>query len=741
MRERLAGFQKRMGKLYIPFVLILLSVFLFLIMFNSVKPKELKIQLYQVANETIRAQRTVEDTAKTEENRLLAAEAVSPVYSYNTDLNDIQTGKIHLLFATVGEVNKLAEEQYQEKLAKEKEAVDSKKKENETATNPASSVTHLTPEEKNNLFNEKMTTIDDTAKTFIQALPQWAILDLLDAPESTAKQLESATVELVSDVMSEPVKLDELSKKKQEAVARLDYWDLAAKYQRIATLIIDNTVVENNVYNKQATENQREEASANVQPALILQGQVIVQEGHVIDSNAIHQLKLLGLLDNKSSYQMIYGLLLLILAQTSILFYLGKSKKDSLKKQGHEITLYALTMISALLVLKGLSLVQNAGISNVSLLYPAALAPMLLTAFISRRYGIVSNGFLAAFSIFMFKENAGTNFSIVLALFYLLSGMMGTMITRKRIANQFWNTFIWTTLFNALFISSLILYLNMSYFTKETLFMVIFALGGGILSYFLAVVLSPYVEVIFEDNAVLRLMELENPNSPLLKELITKAPGTYHHSLMVANLSANAVGAIGGDSLFARVACYYHDVGKLRHSLFFIENLSSGMENPHDLLTPFESRDIIFGHVSEGIKMLEEANMPQTIIDICAQHHGTTLMKFFYVKAKELDADVKESEFRYPGPKPQTKEAAVISIADSAEAAIRSMSKPTKETIEKFVRQLINGRIIDGQFDECSISIKELKIVEQSICEGLNGTFHSRIEYPKPQEKDQPVGE
>jgi len=154
-------------------------------------------------------------------------------------------------------------------------------------------------------------------------------------------------------------------------------------------------------------------------------------------------------------------------------------------------------------------------------------------------------------------------------------------------------------------------------------------------------------------------------------------------------------------------------------------------------LTPFESKEIIFGHVSEGVKMLEKAKLPQSIIDICAQHHGTTLMKYFYVVAKEKDDTVLESDFRYPGPKPQTKEAAVINIADSAEAAVRAMSHPTRETIENFVHNLINGRITDGQFDECSISLQELKLVEKSICEGLNGTFHSRIEYPTLKKNNQ----
>lgn len=148
------------------------------------------------------------------------------------------------------------------------------------------------------------------------------------------------------------------------------------------------------------------------------------------------------------------------------------------------------------------------------------------------------------------------------------------------------------------------------------------------------------------------------------------------------------------------------------------------------MLKSEESKEIIFNHVTEGVKMLEEAKLPKGIIDICAQHHGTTLMKFFYVKAKEADPNVLESDFRYPGPKPQTKEAAVINIADSCEAAVRAMSQPTTEKIATFVHDLVNGRIIDGQFDECNITLKELHQVELSICEGLNGTFHSRIEYP-----------
>ncbi|MCA9765006.1 MAG: HDIG domain-containing protein [Carnobacterium sp.] len=734
MRRYLTIIQNKMGKLYIPILLLIFSIVIFFILYSNLKPRVLDIELYQVSDETIRAQSTVEDLEKTIENRQVAADNVAPVYSYNADLNSVQTEKIHLLFATVKETNKLAEEQYQEAVKDEKSKADlNEKEENKTLAIVAK---RLTPKEKLSLFNAKLINNDEETKEFVNSLPEWSVLELLGAAEGIANQIEKATTKTLSDVMSTSIRVDELSKKKQEAISSLDYWEFTADQQRVASLILDNSLIENNVYNDQVTQKQRESAKASVQPALILQGQVIVQEGHVVDSNVIKQVKLLGLLDNKSSYHLFYSLFLLLLAQALVLFYLGKTKKDSLLKKGQELTLYVLAMTSTLLVLKGLSLMQESGLANISLLFPAALAPIVLTTFSSRRYGIVSNGFLVAFSLFLFRENTGSNSTFILSLFYLFSGMMGTMITKKRIVDQFLNTFMWVSFFNALFIGSLIFYLNLSFFSSDALLISLFALGSGLISYFLAVLFSPYLELLFTDNAVLTLMKLENPANPLLKELVIKTPGTYHHSLMVANLSANAVGAIGGDALFARVACYYHDVGKLRHSLFFVENLPSGMENPHNLLTPYESRDIIFGHVSEGVKILKEAKIPQSIIDICAQHHGTTLMKFFYIKAKELDETVQESDFRYPGPKPQTKEAAVINIADSAEAAVRSMTKPTKETIERFIHQLINSRMTDGQFDECTISIKELKIVEKSICEGLNGTFHSRIEYPSLDDKN-----
>ena len=227
----------------------------------------------------------------------------------------------------------------------------------------------------------------------------------------------------------------------------------------------------------------------------------------------------------------------------------------------------------------------------------------------------------------------------------------------------------------------------------------------------------------------MKLVELSNPNHPLLKKILMETPGTYHHSVMVANLADAACESVGANGLLARVGSYYHDIGKTVRPNYFIENQHSGV-NPHDSLTPEESKSIIIAHATDGARILREYKMPKEIVDIAEQHHGTSFLQFFYHKAKEQNPDVTEDEFRYPGPKPQTKEIAIIMIADSTEAAVRSMKEPTPEKIAKLVHSIIQGKLNDGQFDACSISVRELKKVEAVICETLNGMFHNRIEYP-----------
>ncbi|MEK6325393.1 MAG: HDIG domain-containing metalloprotein [Acidobacteriota bacterium] len=256
--------------------------------------------------------------------------------------------------------------------------------------------------------------------------------------------------------------------------------------------------------------------------------------------------------------------------------------------------------------------------------------------------------------------------------------------------------------------------------------------AGGVLATMAASILLPLFEWLFGITTSIKLLELSNLNLPLLKQLAERAPGTYHHSIMVGLLAEAGAEAVGGDALFARVACYYHDIGKSVRPSYFIEN-QSYMDNRHDKLSPKMSSIVLANHVKQGVEIAKQYKLPPRIIDIIPQHHGTGLMRFFYYKARKGTDDESralEQEFRYPGPKPKSKEAAIIMIADSVEAAARTVEEPTPTKLRNMV-DMISGRLRDdGQFDECDITLRDLRIVAESFVKVLMGIHHHRIAYP-----------
>lgn len=262
---------------------------------------------------------------------------------------------------------------------------------------------------------------------------------------------------------------------------------------------------------------------------------------------------------------------------------------------------------------------------------------------------------------------------------------------------------------------------------------------NGIASSFIVMGLLPVFEYMFNITTNITLLELSDLNHPLLKELTLKAPGTYHHSLLVGNLAEAACDAIGANSLLARVGSYYHDIGKTEKAEYFGENVVDGdVTAHHDKLSPSMSSLIITSHVKDGVELAKKHNLNQAIIDFIQQHHGDTLIYYFYQRALEKVVDetqLKEEDFRYPGPRPQTKEAAIVLLADAVEASSRTLSKPTPARIEGLVRKIINNKFIDGQLDECELTLKDLNKIASSFVRILTGVFHSRVEYPEAEEK------
>jgi hypothetical protein len=261
----------------------------------------------------------------------------------------------------------------------------------------------------------------------------------------------------------------------------------------------------------------------------------------------------------------------------------------------------------------------------------------------------------------------------------------------------------------------------------------IMGIVNGILSSVLTIGFLPFWETAFGITTSVRLLELSNPNQTLLKRLLVEAPGTYHHSILVGNLAEAAAEEVGANALLARVGAYYHDIGKIKRPYFFIENQLSS-ENPHDKLAPSLSTLIITSHIKEGIEMAKEYKLPQSIIEIIQQHHGNSHLAYFYQKALEKSNDennVSINDFRYDYPKPRTKEAAIVMLADSVEAGVRSMQKPTPNRIEAFVKKIITEKLQENQLEECDLTFRELDIITRAFVRVLKGIFHNRIEYPE----------
>jgi putative nucleotidyltransferase with HDIG domain len=248
----------------------------------------------------------------------------------------------------------------------------------------------------------------------------------------------------------------------------------------------------------------------------------------------------------------------------------------------------------------------------------------------------------------------------------------------------------------------------------------------------------PFIESLFGVVTDISLLEVSDPSHPLLQELVRRAPGTYNHSISVASIGEAAAEAIDANGLLVRVGAYFHDIGKMLKPQYFIENIQAGTESRHENLAPAMSTLIIIGHVKDGVDLAEEHNLPRPLIDFIEQHHGTTLVEYFYHEATKLaeakpdhKTDAEESSFRYPGPKPQTREAGVLMLSDAVEGASRTLSDPTPKRIETLVHNITIKRLLDGQFDECSLKLSEIRTIEASLVKSLIGIYHGRIRYPE----------
>lgn len=510
----------------------------------------------------------------------------------------------------------------------------------------------------------------------------------------------------------------------------------------------ERLIVPNLTPNKQETANRKQKARETVAPVLvqIQKNQTVIAEGTVVQP--YHERILDEIRKRNSDGQQDFDSLTLAIFFVSLILvffsYVRRFSFNKIKVHPKDLAIMGTVSIVVVVIAKiFLFLVVETLQDRYSVfipsqaykyLVPIAAGPMLvgLLIFSGEVVWIFTAFLVTALAVMM--DYSFTYF--VVAFIGGIAGARGVYSCKKR--NDLYFAGLRVGLVNCLIIALVTLLANQVE-TGISLFQQVFwnCLAGfisGVLSSFITMTFIPLLETMFDSTTDVKLLELSNLNHPLLKEMSVKALGTYHHSLVVGSMVETAAEDIGANSLLGRVACYYHDIGKTEHSNYFIENQRPN-NNPHDHLSPHMSRTILVAHVKDGVELGVEYKLGKPIIDVIQQHHGTTLISFFFNRALENQDEtlgaVSEEEFRYPGPKPQFKEAALCMLADSIEAAARVLDEPHPMRIKNLVKTIIQRKFMDGQLDECNLTLRDLSIIENCFVRVLMGIYHQRVDYPK----------
>ncbi|MFF2887767.1 HD family phosphohydrolase [Paenibacillus sp. NPDC057967] len=498
-------------------------------------------------------------------------------------------------------------------------------------------------------------------------------------------------------------------------------------------------IMPNKFLDKEATEEARVLAKQNTPPVVIKEGDIFVKRGQTITPELYKLLSDSNLLQDKKHYWPQMGLLMLSLMFIIVIYvYLYQSGSiNGLKPRYGNAQLLMLWLIYLIntITIQIIGFTQTDNASYVGYLAPAALGAMLITLLLDMHLAIIGSFIFAIMGSVILNTHSSQLFDFRFGFFIMVVSLAAVFaIHRASQRSAILKAGIMVSLFGSCAVAAILL-MSEQLDRIPFIYSLSFAFASGLLTAVLVIGLMPFFEVAFGILSALKLVELSNPNHPLLRKLLTETPGTYHHSVMVGNLAEAAAESIGADGLLCRVGSYYHDIGKTKRPNYFIEN-QTNIENPHDTIDPKLSKSIIVAHAKDGSEMLKAHNIPKPIRDIAEQHHGTTSLKYFYHKALKqaeeqgIEPNFTENDFRYPGPKAQSKEAAIVGIADCIEAAVRSLRNPTVEHVEAMINKIIKSRLDDNQYNECDLTMKELDKVAHSLKESIIGIFHSRIEYP-----------
>lgn len=661
---------------------IITFIVLYCTLMTGIITRKYDLKVGDIPKSDIKAHREIIDESATEARKKEAEEKVDKQYSLRTDVQKQSEEKIKGFFSSVEKV--LAQDKSEEEKAK------------------------LIPRAPFKITDEQANKI-------------------ASMNAQSTKNLESVCIDGLNKAYEAPIEdgnEQDLKDAKKEYTDFISSSDLSDSEKAIALNFV-NVVEPNFFYDKEKTDELIKETLKQVPPVMIKKNQIVVSEGEPVTAHQLELLGTLGLLSDSASAICIYialGILVIIVMYLQY-GYIHKYY-TAINKEFSKIVMISILNVFPVILARLFGMMSN-------YIIPLACMPMLITLLLNYKISLV----FSMLNVILIGGAVGFNPNIIILA--ILNVVLGGTLLRKM---QQRNDILYSSITVA--VLSSILTFSVGTLTTNNFMEILadstFAAAGAILSGILTIGVLPFSESTFDIVTNAKLLELSNPNNPLLKKLLMEAPGTYHHSILVANLAELAAEQVGGNPLLARIGAYYHDVGKTKRPYFFREN-QFGKKNPHDRLKPEASSKIIISHVKDGSELAKEYNLPKTIHDFIVTHHGETLVKYFYLTVKnnsENPDEVKEEDFKYPGPKPMSKEQGIVMLADSTEAAVRSINEPTEEKIEKMVNNIIDDKLASGQLDNCDLTLRDISKIKKCFLKALNGIHHERIEYPDDNKKE-----
>lgn len=572
---------------------------------------------------------------------------------------------------------------------------------------------------------------------------------ILDYTPDQWRSVVDESVKMLGTILEEPFSAADVEDRRASVPARVTA-GLTATQGDIVVALVRPLVVPTQRVAEDETRDAREKAAAAIgpQPVTYARNQVIVREGEPIDAAKLEAMKNAGLLTIRvRPSDLVAVALVSVLAAVSLGAYLLVLQPRHLRSMRRLVLVAGLIGAMVLAAKLYLPLVMpDPGHRFYAYALPVALVPLLIGVLFEAPFAIVVSAVLAIVTTFtavylpelsgIVGLNAGQPLQMTTA--YFLGGLAGVLtVHRAERLNRFFLAGL--AVAAASFLSLATFWsLDNNRQAEDFLWMALNSAAAGVMTSLLAVGLCAVLGSLFDVTTRLQLMELAQLNAPLLRQLQEEAPGTFHHSIIVGNLAERAAHKIGADSLLVRVGAYYHDIGKMGRPVFYVENQLAG-ENPHDRLDPFTSSRLIQEHVSHGVELARKHNLPAPVRAFIPEHHGTRLVAYFYRTAAQDDPDVDPDLFRYPGPAPQSRETALVMLADSTEAVVRASTDRSQERIDALVEGVIAERLSEGQFDQCDITLRDLRTVADSFKSSLRAIYHPRIEYPAAPGARQPA--